>query len=392
VVIGTTNQIHMIDPALRRPGRFEHEICFGIPNPQGRRQIFQIHTQRMPLAEQVDLDRLAEKTHGFSGADIAALCREAGYQALRRSMGAEKWNERILEAAPTLKVTPEDFQKALQVIKPSAMREVMIECPKLRWEDVGGLEEEKRIIIESVIYGMQRAEAYQRMGIRPTRGLLLYGPPGTGKTLLAKAAASECGANFIAIRGPEVYSKWFGESEERIRFIFAKAREVAPAILFFDELDAIGSRRGHPGAASADAVVNQLLAELDGIEALENVFVLGATNAIDLIDPALLRPGRFDVQIYIPLPDPPTRKKILHVHTAHMPLDQDVRLEEWAEQTEGFSGADLAELCRLAGLNALRDYQFRPEGQVGQRHFQAAFQMLCRRREEQKPKRVGFTP
>jgi transitional endoplasmic reticulum ATPase len=391
VVIGTTNRVNSIDPALRRPGRFEHEIHIGVPDMGGRQQILKIHSRRMPLSPDVDLHYLAEKTAGFVGADMAALCREAGYTALRNAIPEEKLEEGdvFIEG---LKVYPQDFQAALNVVKPSAMREVMVQVPtEVTWEQVGGLDEIKRIITESVVYGIQKADAYKAAGIHPAKGLLLYGPPGTGKTLLAKAVANQCGANFIVIRGPEVRSKWFGESEEKIRFIFAKAREVAPAVIFFDEIDAIGTARGRDASGLTDSLVNQLLTEMDGIEALENVFVIAATNASDLLDPALLRPGRFDMQVYIPLPDEATRSSIFRVHTRRVPLAGNVDLVELARLTNGFSGADISETCRLAALSALREVSFATQGiLVNANHFRDAIKQVGDTQKRLKPRRLGF--
>jgi transitional endoplasmic reticulum ATPase len=391
VVIGTTNRVNSIDPALRRPGRFEHEIHIGIPDVTGRRQILEIHTRRMPLSADVDLQYLAEKTPGFVGADLASLCREAGYNALRSAFPSEsvEKGEIVVEG---IRVTARDYQTALNTICPSAMREVMVQVPTdVTWDQIGGLEEVKRLIIESVVYGIQKADAYKAAGIRPAKGLLLYGPPGTGKTLLAKAVANQCGANFIAVRGPEVRSKWFGESEEKIRFIFAKAREVAPAVIFFDEIDAIASARGRDASGLTDSLVNQLLTEMDGIETLESVFVIAATNASDLLDPALLRPGRFDLQVYVPLPDEPARKSIFQVHTRQMPLARNVDLENLARLTEGCSGADIAEVCRLAALSTLREVGFATQGiQVRADHFKNAITEVGQTQKRLKSRRLGF--
>lgn len=391
VVIGTTNRVNSIDPALRRPGRFEHEIHIGVPDLGGRKQILKIHSQRMPLSTDVDLQYLAGKTAGFVGADIASLCREAGYTALRNAVPEEKLEdgEVFIEG---LKVSSQDFQSALQVIKPSAMREVMVQVPTdVTWDQIGGLDDIKQVITESIVFGIQKADAYKAAGIRPAKGLLLYGPPGTGKTLMAKAVANQCGANFIAVRGPEVRSKWFGESEEKIRFIFSKAREVAPAVIFFDEVDAIGIARGRDASGLTDSLVNQLLTEMDGIETLENVFVIAATNASDLLDPALLRPGRFDMQVFIPLPDEPTREAIFRVHTRHIPLEKTIDLGDLARQADGFSGADISEACRLAALSALREVGFSTRGiLVRQAHFRAAISEVGSTQKRLKSRRLGF--
>ena len=391
VVIGTTNRVNSIDPALRRPGRFEHEINIGVPDINGRQQILKIHTRRMPLSTDVDLKYLAEKTPGFVGADLASLCREAGYNALRSAFLGESIEKGEI-SVEGIRINTVDFQAALNTIRPSAMREVMVQVPAdITWDQIGGLEEVKRLIIESVVYGVQKADAYKAVGIHPAKGLLLYGPPGTGKTLLAKAVANQCGANFIAVRGPEVRSKWFGESEEKIRFIFSKAREVAPAVIFFDEVDAIASARGRDASGLTDSLVNQLLTEMDGIETLENVFVIAATNASDLLDPALLRPGRFDLQIYVPLPDELARKSIFCVHTRQMPLAKNVDVDNLAHHTEDCSGADIAEICRLAALSALRESGFATQGiQVRVEHFKNAIAEIKQTQKRLKPRHPGF--
>jgi len=393
VVFGTTNRINALDPALRRPGRFEHEIHIGAPDAAGRREVLAIHTRRMPLAGDVDLADLAARTPGFVGADLAALCREAGYNALRRSYPAEAFESGEISPSASVLVSAADFAAALAAIRPSAMREITVQAPRdVRWDDIGGLEEAKQLIRESVVYGLQRAEAYRAAGIRPARGLLLYGPPGTGKTLLATAAARECGANLITVRGPEIRSKWFGESEERIRFVFAKAREVAPAIIFFDEIDALAPPRGREQGGASDSVVNQLLAEMDGSMASENVFVLAATNAADLLDPALLRPGRFDLQVYVPLPDEKARQAILAIHLRHTPLAPDVDLALLARHMEGSSGADVAEVCRRAALYALREVRFEPPPgfQVTTAHLERALADVQATVKQLKPRRIGF--
>jgi transitional endoplasmic reticulum ATPase len=393
VVIGTTNRLNALDPALRRPGRFEHEIHVGVPDLAGRRGILTIHTRRMPLAGNVDTQLLAEKTPGFVGADLAALCREAGYAAMRRCFPPESLEHGEFFADEGMQITAQDFQSALSIIQPSAMREVMVQIPyDVNWDQIGGLDDVKQLIIESVVYGIQKAEAYRTAGIRPAKGLLLYGPPGTGKTLLAKAVANECGANFITVRGPEVHSKWFGESEEKVRFVFARAREVTPCVIFFDEIDAIAPARGRDASGLTDSIVNQLLAEMDGIETVENVFVIAATNMADLLDPALLRPGRFDLQVYVPLPDQAARQRIFQVHLQRTPLAQGVNLTDLAAQTEGRSGADIAEICRLAALYALREVSFAPKQgfQVTTAHFRHAMDDVERTHRQLKPRRLGF--
>jgi transitional endoplasmic reticulum ATPase len=358
VVIGATNRPNALDPALRRPGRFDREIEIGIPDKNGRLEILQIHTRGMPLAENVNLKQLADITHGYTGADLAALCREAAMKALRRYMpeidpDAQTIPHEILEK---MEVRMEDFLGAYREITPTALREVEIEVPTVRWEEIGGLEDVKQMLREAVEWPLKRPEVFKRMGIKPPKGVLLYGPPGCGKTLLARAVATESEANFIAVKGPEVYSKWVGESERAIREIFRKARMAAPSIIFLDELDALAPARGlgYADSGVTERVVSQLLTELDGLTALENVLVLAATNRPDILDPALLRPGRFDRLIYIPAPDEKTRLEILRLYTKNMPLAKDVNLEELAALTKGFSGADIETLCREAAMNALR--------------------------------------
>jgi transitional endoplasmic reticulum ATPase len=362
VVIGTTNTVNSIDPALRRPGRFEHEIHIGVPDIQGRREILGIHTRRMPLDEDVNLDLIAEKAYGFVGADIASLCRQTAYSALKEAYQGKIMDVEEINDVTSLKVTHQDFENALVNIKPSATREVMVEIPQdVSWDSIGGLDNVKQLLIENVIYGIQRRGAFLAAGIKPAKGILLHGPPGTGKTLLAKVLAKEAGANFIAIRGPEIHSKWFGESEEKVRFIFSKAREVAPCIILFDEIDAIAPLRGRQATGLTDSIVNQILAEMDGIEKSDNIFVIGTTNKSDLMDPALLRPGRFDYQIFVPLPDEKARTSIFSVHLKNKPDSTEVSIDEISALTEGFSGADIAAVCRLATLDALRENDFNPE-------------------------------
>ncbi|RLG06559.1 MAG: AAA family ATPase [Thaumarchaeota archaeon] len=377
IVIGATNRIEAVDPALRRPGRFDREIRIGVPDRNGRKEIFQIHTRRMPLAEDVDLDELADITHGFTGADIAALCREAAMSALRRFLPKIDLEKETIpaEILEQIKVTREDFTNALRIVQPSALREVILEIPNVRWEDVGDLEQVKQELKEAVEWPLKYPDVFKRLGIRPPRGILLYGPPGTGKTLLAKAVATESEANFISVKGPEVLSKWVGESEKAIREIFRKARETAPCIIFFDELDAIAPRRGmHTDAGVTDRIVNQILTEMDGIQILKGVVVIGATNRPDILDPALLRPGRFDRVIYVPPPDVEGRYQIFQIHTREMPLDDDVDLRRLAEMTEGYTGADIEAVCREAALTAAReDLNIK---KVSMRHFVAALEKV----------------
>jgi len=373
IVIGATNRPEALDPALRRPGRFDREIVIGVPDKRARKEILQVHTRNMPLAKDVDLDELAEVTHGFTGADLAALCREAAMHALRRVLPKiDLESERIPpEVLENLRVTRQDFMEALKDVQPSALREVMIEVPEVRWSDIGGLEEVKQQLREAVEWPIKHPEYFEQMGIDPPKGILLYGPPGCGKTLLAKAVATESEANFIAVKGPEVLSKWVGESERAIREIFRKARQAAPCIIFFDEIDAIVPIRGTRfDSGVTDRIVNQLLTELDGIVLLKGVVVLAATNRPDILDPALLRPGRFDRIIYVPPPDYKARLEIFKVHTRRMPLADDVSLEELARATEGYTGADIAAVCREAAITALRETG-KPT-KVSMRHFKAA--------------------
>ncbi len=357
VVIGATNRVHAIDPALRRPGRFDREIEIPMPDKQGRLEILQIHSRNVPLSEDVSLEKIAEVTHGFTGADLAALVREAALNALRRILPKINLDEEIPpEIYDNLKVSMNDFIQALKTINPSGLREFLVEVPEVRWDDIGGLENVKQELREVVEWPLKYPESFSRLGIEPPKGILLYGPPGCGKTLLAKAVATESGANFIAIKGPEILSKWVGESEKAIREIFRKARTYAPAIVFFDEIDALAPVRGIAADSYvSERVVSQLLTELDSVERLNRVVVIAATNRPDLVDPALLRPGRLEKLIYVPPPDFRTRLEILKVHTRRTPLDTDVDLEELARVTEGYSGADLAALVREAALNALRE-------------------------------------
>ncbi|MDD1717951.1 MAG: CDC48 family AAA ATPase, partial [Methanoregulaceae archaeon] len=324
VVIGATNRLDAVDPALRRPGRFDREIEIGVPTELDRIEILKIHTRGMPLAEDVKLEQMAQQTHGFVGADLAALAREAAIRALRRyipeiDLDAKEIPQEILDR---LRVLASDFRSALRDVGPSAMREVMIEVSHITWEEVGGLEEAKQEVREAVEYPLTRRERFEELGIQPPRGVLLYGPPGTGKTLIAKAVANESGANFIAVRGPQLLSKWVGESERAVREVFKKARQVAPAIIFFDELDALAPRRGEGGDSHVvESVLNQFLTEMDGLEELKDVVVMGATNRPDIVDPALLRAGRFDRLVYIGEPALVDRKKILGIHVRYIPLE-----------------------------------------------------------------------
>ncbi len=358
IVIGATNRPNALDPALRRPGRFDREIEIGIPDKRGRTEILHIHTRGMPLSKDVVVEKLGEITRGYTGADLTALCREAAMKAIRRILPNIDFSEEKIapEILNNLEVTMRDFMDAYKEITPSALREVEVETPTVRWEDIGGLSNVKQKLIEVVEWPLKYPEKFQKLGIKAPKGVLLYGPPGCGKTLLAKAVATESEANFITIKGPEIYSKWVGESEKAIRETFRKARQAAPAVIFLDEIESIAPRKDmmEDSSGVANRVASQLLAEMDGIEELTDIVVIGATNRPDLLDPAILRPGRFDRLIFIPPPDERSRLEILSIYTRNMPLAEDIRLEDLASRSEGFSGADLESLCREAALAALR--------------------------------------
>ena len=360
IVIGATNRPNALDPALRRPGRFDREIEVGVPDEKGRLEILQIHTRNMPLTEDVDLKKLASITHGFVGADLAALCKEAAMRALRRILPEIdlEVDEIPAEVLEKLKVTMNDFLEALKEVEPSAMREVYVEIPNVRWDDIGGLKEAKEELRQAVEWPLKYPELFAHAGLKPPKGILLYGPPGTGKTLLAKAVATESEANFISVKGPELLSKWVGESERAVREVFRKARMAAPCVIFFDEFDSIAPVRGggYGDSHVTERVISQLLTELDGIEELRGVVVIAATNRPDIVDPALLRPGRFDRLIYIPPPDYEARLEIFKIHTKNKPLAEDVSLEELARITEGYTGADIAALCNTAAMAALKEF------------------------------------
>ncbi|MHA1652127.1 MAG: CDC48 family AAA ATPase [Candidatus Helarchaeota archaeon] len=356
VVIAATNRVNSLDPALRRPGRFDREIEIKVPTREGRLEILQIHTRGMPL-KNVDLEEYAIRTHGFVGADLAALCRESAMHALRRVLPQLDLDTETIppEILFSLKVTREDFEAAMKLVEPSAMREVLLEIPNVKWDQVGGLKQVKQELKEAVELPLKRPDIFKKFKIRPLSGILLYGVTGTGKTLLAKAIATESEANFIPIRGPEIFSKWVGESERAIRDIFRKARQAAPSIVFFDEIDAIASRRGEfAGSKVNETIVNQLLSEIDGLQERSQVVLIAATNRPDILDPALLRPGRFDRLIYVPLPDYEARLEILKIYTKEMPV-KDLDLKKLAAKTENYSGADLENLCREAVMLLIRE-------------------------------------
>ncbi|HUU58674.1 MAG TPA: CDC48 family AAA ATPase, partial [Phycisphaerae bacterium] len=359
LVIGATNIQNTLDPALRRPGRFDREVEIGIPDAKGRLQIIQIHSRGMPLADDVDLPRLAQITHGFVGADLQALCREGAMACLRTIFPNIDFamEEVPYEELLKLEIRMDHFLEALKEIDPSAIREVFVEVPDVGWDDVGGLDEIKRELTETVQWPLQHAELFKIAATRPAKGILLSGPPGTGKTLLAKALARESEVNFISVKGPELVSRWVGASEKGIREVFRKAKQASPTILFFDEIDSlVPARGGAHDSGAIQRVVSQFLTELDGIEELKGVVVLGATNRRDIVDPAILRPGRFDLVLHLPLPDKAARSAILKIHTRGKPLAKDVSLRAMAEATEGCSGADLEAICNKGALLAIREY------------------------------------
>lgn len=360
MVIGATNRPNSIDPALRRFGRFDREIDIGIPDPTGRLEVLAIHTKNMKLDDNVDLEQVANETHGFVGADLAQLCTEAALTCIREKMYLIDLEDETIpaEVLDSLSVTMDHFRSALGVCNPSALRETVVETPNTTWEDIGGLENVKRELKELVQYPVEHPEMYHKFGMEPSKGVLFYGPPGCGKTLLAKAIANECQANFISIKGPELLTMWFGESESNVRDVFDKARQAAPCVLFFDELDSIAKARGGSSGdagGAGDRVINQILTEMDGIGKKKNVFVIGATNRPDIIDPAILRPGRLDQLIYIPLPDLGSRMAILKAALRKSPVAKDVNLDFLAQHTHGFSGADLTEICQRAVKLAIRE-------------------------------------
>ncbi len=357
IVIGATNRVNSLDPALRRPGRFDREIEIGVPDKVGRLQVLKIHSRGMPFHKNVDLDKISSLTHGFVGADLESLTKEAAMNVLRKNLGKIKLDEENIpqEVLEKLIIKQDDFVDSLKIVRPSAMREVLVETPNVDWDSVGGLDKIKQNLKEAVEWPMKYPESFKRIGIRPSRGILLYGPPGTGKTLLAKAVAKESEANFIQIKGPSLLSMWVGKSEEGVRKIFEKARQVSPCIIFFDELDSIAGRRGMDQNKVTERVLNQMLSEMDGLEEMKDVLVIAATNRPDMLDTALLRPGRFDKILLVNAPEEAGRKMILEIHTKGMPLAKDVKLNQLAKETDGFTGADLEALTREAGMIALRE-------------------------------------
>jgi transitional endoplasmic reticulum ATPase len=377
IVIGATNRVNSLDPALRRPGRFDRELEISVPDKKGRLSVLKIHSRGMPLHKNVDLNKIASLTHGFVGADLEALTKEAAMNVLRKNLNQIKTDQENIpqEILEKLIVKQEDFIEALKVVRPSAMREVLVETPNVEWDSVGGLDKIKQELKEAIEWPMKHPESFKTMGIRPSKGILLYGPPGTGKTLLAKAVAKESEANFIQVKGPSLLSMWVGKSEEGMRKIFEKARQVAPSIIFFDEIDSLAGKRGGDSNKVTERVLNQLLAEMDGLENMKDVLVIAATNRPDMLDTALLRPGRFDKILLINAPTEEGRKKILEIHTEKMPLKEKKKvIKELAKQTEGFTGADIEALVREAAMIALReDIQSK---EVTKKHFEDAIKKI----------------
>jgi len=387
----TPNRINAIDPPLRRPGRFDREIEIGVPDRNGRLEILQIHTRGMPIAKDVNLEKLADISHGFVGADLQALSKEAAMRALRRVLPEIDLSSENISGDTLRKiiVTMQDFMKVINEMEPSAMREVFVEVPNVQWDDIGGLSSIKQELQEAVEWPLMYQGLFTRVDATPPKGILLYGPPGTGKTLMAKATAHESEANFISIKGPELLSKWVGESEKGVREVFRKARQAAPCVIFFDELDAFAPTRGADFSDShvTERVISQLLTELDGLEILTNVIVIGATNRPDIIDIALLRPGRFDRLLYVPPPDRDSREQIIKIHTKKKPLGQDVKIEELADHTDDYTGADIASLSSAAAMMALREHiskyadakeadKHSEELRIQMRHFEEAMKKV----------------
>lgn len=378
VVIGATNAPDLLDPALRRPGRFDREIEILIPDRNARLEILNIHARGMPLADDVDLEKLAEITHGFVGADLAALCRESAMVCLRKILPGIDFGKEYIpyETLMELEVTMDDFMEAFKDIEPSAMREVFTEVPDVKWDDVGGLNEIKKKIIEVIEWPIKYPELFKRTNTKPLKGIMLYGAPGTGKTLIAKAIANESGINFISVKGPALISKWVGESEKGVRDAFKKARQASPCLLFFDEIDALAPTRGTSFGDShvTERVISQMLSEMDGIEELKGVVVLAATNRLDIVDPALLRPGRFDLLFELPAPDGKAREEIFRIHTRGKSLSKDVSLKDLAGITEDFVGAEIESVCRIVSMSAIREFIEGEKGdysnfEITMRHF-----------------------
>ena len=383
VVIGATNRPNAIDPALRRPGRFDREIDIGIPDEQGRLDILLIHTRGMPLTEDVNLESIAKVTHGFVGADLEALSKEAAMRSLRRILPEINLEQPKIpaEILNKIKITKQDFDEALRDIQPSALREVLVQRPNMGWDDIGGLQQVKEELAEAIEWPLKHANLFAEANVEPPKGILLYGPPGTGKTMIAKAVAATSEANFISIKGPELISKWVGESEKGVREVFRKARQAAPCVIFFDELDAIAPRRGGSEGDShvTERVISQMLTELDGLEDLKGVVVIGATNRPDIIDEALLRPGRFDRILEVPVPDKETRKHIFQIHTKKKPLESDVNIDKLMEMTEGMTGADIAALVNAAAMTAIKEHVRQKGGgklRISMRHFETALNKI----------------
>ena len=383
VVIGATNRPNAIDPALRRPGRFDREIDIGIPDEQGRLDILLIHSRGMPLTEDVNLESIAKVTHGFVGADLEALSKEAAMRSLRRILPEINLEQPKIpaEILNKIKITKKDFDEALRDVQPSAMREVLVQRPNVGWEDIGGLQQVKEELAEAIEWPLKHANLFTEASVEPPKGILLYGPPGTGKTMIAKAVAATSEANFISIKGPELISKWVGESEKGVREVFRKARQAAPCVIFFDELDAIAPRRGGSEGDShvTERVISQMLTELDGLEDLKGVVVIGATNRPDIIDEALLRPGRFDRILEVPVPDKETRKHIFQIHTKKKPLESDVNIDKLMEMTEGMTGADIAALVNAAAMTAIKEHVRQKGGsklRISMRHFETALNKI----------------
>ncbi|MHB0977718.1 MAG: AAA family ATPase [Candidatus Aquicultorales bacterium] len=378
VVVATTNTPDSLDPALRRPGRFDYEIQIGVPDRKGRREILDKLTKHMAIDEDIDLDDLARRTHGFVGADLMLLCREAAFEGLTTRRTMDELSMAKPESMAGTRISKADFENALKRVRPSALREFAVEVPSnLGWIDVGGLQGIKDTMIQEVVQILRDPESFEEVGISPVKGILLYGPPGTGKTLIARIIANEAEANFMSIKGPELLSKWFGESEQRIRSLFSKAREASPCIIFFDEIDAISSARGSLHSDAGDRVVNQLLTEMDGFQTGKHVCVIAATNRAELIDPALLRPGRFDYQILVPLPDEAGREDIFKIHLRSKPTADNIDLRTCVSQSKLFSGAHIAEVCRRAALAAFRENHFKAsDTRVTMKHILEAIDVV----------------